>query len=145
MAASHEIIPVAGVLCLLAIFARLLSARVGTPLLLVFIGVGMLAGEDGPGGSRFDDFQAAYLVGSLALAAILFQGGLSTERSMIRQALWPSVALATAGVAISAVVAGGAAARGGNGAHRRGRGLRPPSAVPRPCSASWSRRISCRR
>jgi cell volume regulation protein A len=87
MAASHEIILVAGVLCLLAIFAGLLSARVGTPLLLVFIGVGMLAGEDGPGGIRFDDFQAAYLVGSLALAAILFQGGLSTERSMIRQAL----------------------------------------------------------
>ena len=66
----------------------------------------MLAGEDGPGGIQFDDFRAAYLVGSLALAAILFQGGLSTERDMVRQALWPSVALATAGVAISAGVVG---------------------------------------
>lgn len=108
MAASHEIILVAGVLCLLAIFAGLISARVGTPLLLVFIGVGMLAGEDGPGGIVFDDYRAAYLVGSLALAAILFQGGLDTERSMIQQALWPAVALATAGVAISAGVVGAA-------------------------------------
>ena len=106
MAASHWIILVAGVLCLLAIFAGLISSRVGTPLLLVFILIGMLAGEDGPGGIPFDDFRAAYLIGSLALTAILFQGGLSTERSMIEQALWPSLALATAGVAISAGVVG---------------------------------------
>ena len=106
MDASHEIILVAGLLCLVAIFAGLLSARVGMPFLLVFIGIGMLAGEDGPGRIQFDDFKAAYLIGSLALAAILFQGGLSTERRMIRQALWPSVALATAGVAISAGLVG---------------------------------------
>lgn len=109
MAASHDIILVAGALCLAAAFAGLLSARIGMPLLLVFIGIGMLAGEDGPGGIRFDDFQAAYLVGSLALAAILFEGGLGTERAMIREALWPSIALATAGVAISAGVVGAAA------------------------------------
>ncbi len=108
MATAHEIILVAGVLCLLAILAGLLSARIGTPLLLVFIGVGMLAGEDGPGGIPFDDFRTAYLVGSLALTAILFGGGLETERGMIERALWPAVALATLGVAVSAVV--GAAA-----------------------------------
>lgn len=102
MQATHEIILVAGVLCLLAIFAGLLSARIRTPLLLVFIAVGMLAGEDGPGRIAFGDFQIAYLVGSLALTAILFQGGLNTERHMIREALWPSLSLATAGVAISA-------------------------------------------
>ena len=109
MDASHEIMLVAGLLCLLAIIAGLLSARIGTPLLLVFIGIGMLAGEDGPGGIPFNDFGAAYLIGSLALAAILFEGGLNTERSMIRQALWPSAALATVGVAISAGVVGAAA------------------------------------
>lgn len=108
MATAHEIILVSGALCLLAILAGLLSARIGTPLLLVFIGVGMLAGEDGPGGIPFDDFQAAYLVGSLALAAILFQGGLETERGMIERALWPAIALATVGVAISAGVVGAA-------------------------------------
>ncbi len=106
MATAHELILVAGVLCLLAILAGLLSARIGTPLLLVFIGVGTLAGEDGPGGIGFDDFRAAYLVGSLALAAILFQGGLDTERGMIERALWPAVALATAGVVSSAGVVG---------------------------------------
>lgn len=109
MNASHEIMLVAGLLCLVATIAGLLSARIGTPLLLVFIGIGMLAGEDGPGGIPFDDFRAAYLIGSLALAAILFEGGLSTERGMIQQAIWPSAALATVGVAISAGVVGAAA------------------------------------
>jgi cell volume regulation protein A len=108
MGTAHEIILVAGVLCLLAIVAGLISSRIGTPLLLVFIGVGVLAGEDGPGGIQFHDFQTAYLVGSLALAAILFDGGLSTERTMIQQAMWPSLALATVGVAISAGLVGSA-------------------------------------
>jgi cell volume regulation protein A len=108
MAVAHELILVAGVLCLCAFFAGVASTRIGMPLLLVFIGVGVLAGEDGPGGIRFDDFHTAYLVGSVALVAILFQGGLSTDRSMLRLALWPSVALATAGVAVSAGVVGAA-------------------------------------
>jgi potassium/hydrogen antiporter len=108
MATGHEIILVAGILCLLATFAGLVSARIDMPLLLVFIGVGMLAGVDGPGGIRFEDLRTVYLIGSSALAAILFEGGLSTERSMIRQALWPSVVLATVGVAISTVVVGAA-------------------------------------
>jgi potassium/hydrogen antiporter len=109
MAVGHEIILVAGILCLLATLAGLVSARIDMPLLLVFIGIGMLAGEDGPGGIRLDDLRTVYLIGSLALAAILFEGGLSTEWSMIRQAFWPSVTLATAGVAISAGVVGAAA------------------------------------
>lgn len=109
VSASNEIILVAGVLSLLAVLAGLASARVGTPLLLALIGVGMLAGEDGPGGIRFGDFQAAYLIGSVSLAIILFQGGLNTELGMLRKALWPSVALATLGVAVSTVVVGAAA------------------------------------
>src|SRR5436190_12043582 len=98
---------VAGVLCLAAFFAGHLSARIGTPLLLMFIGIGMLAGEDGPGGIRFNDYGVAYLIGNLALTTILFQGGLSTERSAIRLVLWPSIALATAEVVISAGIVGG--------------------------------------
>lgn len=99
---------VAGLLCVAAILAGQVSARVGTPLLLVFIGIGVLAGEDGPGGILFNDFGTAYLVGSLALAVILFEGGLSTERAMIRRAIAPAVLLATAGVGISAAVVGAA-------------------------------------
>jgi cell volume regulation protein A len=75
-------------------------------LLLVFLGLGMFAGEDGPGGIEFDDYAGAYLVGSVALAAILFEGGLKTERAMVRVALWPSIVLATVGVAITAAIIG---------------------------------------
>ena len=106
---GNEIILVAGALCVAAILAGQVSARVGTPLLLVFIGLGALAGEDGPGGIAFDDFGTAYLVGSLALAVILFEGGLGTDRSMVRRAWGPAALLATVGVAVSAVVVGAAA------------------------------------
>ena len=106
IAEAHEIVLVAGGLCITAILAGSISARIGTPLLLVFILVGALAGEDGPGGIVFDDFRVAYLVGSLALAADPVPGRADTERGMIRLALWPSVALATLGVAISAGIVG---------------------------------------
>ena len=108
MATSHEFLLIAGVLCLLAIMAGTLSARLGTPLLLVFIAIGMLAGEDGPGAIPFSDFNAAYLVGSFALAVILFEGGLNTERAMIRKALWPALAMSTVGVLVSAGIVGAA-------------------------------------
>ncbi len=98
---AHDLILLGGVLGLLSIFAGLASARVGAPLLLVFLVVGMLAGEDGPGRIQFDDFHASYLIGSVALAAILFEGGFKTERAMLRQAFWPALAMATVGVAVT--------------------------------------------
>lgn len=106
MELSHHLILLGGMLGLVSIFAGLLSARFGTPLLLVFLLLGMLAGEDGPGGIAFDDYYAAYLIGSVALAAILFDGGLNTERQMIETALWPALTLATAGVLTSAGIIG---------------------------------------
>lgn len=106
---SYQIILIAGVLSLLAVIAGFASSRIGTPLLLALIGVGMLAGEDGPGGIHFDNFQTGYLVGSLALAVILFQGGIGTTRGMLRAALWPALTLATVGVAVSACAVGAAA------------------------------------
>ncbi len=62
----------------------------------------MLAGEDGPGGIHYDDFASAYLVGSVALAVILFEGGLKTPVHMLRTALWPAGVLAVLGVGITA-------------------------------------------
>ncbi len=104
MEQAHDLILLGGVLGLLSIFAGLLSARINAPLLLVFLAIGMLAGEDGPGGIQFSDFRASYLIGSIALAAILFEGGFKTERVALKQAFWPALTMATAGVAISAGV-----------------------------------------
>jgi cell volume regulation protein A len=80
------------------------SARLGAPLLLVFLVLGMLAGEDGPGGIQFDDVHMAQLAGSIALAIIIFDGGLRTRREVFRVALWPAVSLATVGVVVTAVI-----------------------------------------
>ena len=87
-----------------SIVASAVSSRLGAPLLLVFLVLGMLAGEDGPGGIKFDDVHTAQLVGSIALAIIIFDGGLRTRREVFRVALWPAVSLATVGVVVTAVI-----------------------------------------
>jgi cell volume regulation protein A len=110
MQAAHEVILVAGALVLAAVVAGLLSARAKAPLLLAFLALGMLAGEDGPGGIVFDDFQVTYLFGSVALVVILFEGGLKTSAAMVRVALWPALTLATIGTAITAAIVGAAVA-----------------------------------
>src|SRR5215469_7054204 len=103
---AHELILLGGALGLLSILAGLVSRRVGAPMLLVFLALGMLAGEDGPLGIPDDDFESTYLIGSVALAVILFEGGLKTPVSMFRLAFWPAAALATLGVAVTAGVLG---------------------------------------
>ena len=75
MDAAHHLVLLAGALGLLSIFAGLFLARFGTPLLLVFLAIGMLFGKEGPVSLVFNDFQTAYLIGSVALAVILFEGG----------------------------------------------------------------------
>src|SRR5499426_636989 len=92
----------------LLVFAGILSSlvalRFGAPLLLVFLLVGMLAGESGPGGIKFDDVRTTYLVGSVALALILFDGGLRTRFAAFRSVLTPSLMLATVGVLLTAAL-----------------------------------------
>jgi cell volume regulation protein A len=92
------------VLVLAGILSSLVALRFGAPLLLVFLIVGMLAGQQGPGGIRFDDVRTAYLVGSIALALILFDGGLRTRFTTFRSVLAPSLALATLGVMLTAAL-----------------------------------------
>ena len=91
-------------LVLLGILSSLIAQRIGAPLLLVFLVIGMLVGEDGPGGILYFDFRTTYLVGSVALAIIVFDGGLRTRFSSFRGVLAPSVMLATVGVAITSVI-----------------------------------------
>src|SRR6201990_2921149 len=92
------------VLVMAGILSSLLALRFGAPLLLVFLIVGMLAGDSGPGGLQFDDVRTTYLVGSVALALILFDGGLRTRFQSIRAVLAPSVVLATVGVLLTALI-----------------------------------------
>lgn len=99
----------AAVLVLAGIGSSLLARRFGAPLLLVFLVLGMLLGEDGPGGIAFDDYRTTYLLGSLALAIILFDGGLRTRVADVRGALAPAGVLATLGVVLTAALTGGAA------------------------------------
>ncbi|HUG68180.1 MAG TPA: potassium/proton antiporter [Pirellulaceae bacterium] len=100
---------VAGVLLLLGIASSKFSARLGMPVLVMFLGLGMLAGSEGIGGIAFEDYSLAYAIGTLALALILFDGGLRTPYRSIRAAWKPAGILATAGVFITAVVTGVAA------------------------------------
>jgi cell volume regulation protein A len=105
----NTVIFVGAALVLLGIFSSLVATRFGVPLLLVFLVVGMLAGQDGPGGIVFNDYTATYLVGSIALSVILFDGGLRTRLALFRGVLVPSLLLATVGVLITAAVAGAGA------------------------------------
>src|SRR5262249_2596136 len=91
-------------LVLAGILSSLIALRFGAPLLLVFLLVGMLAGEGGLGGIKFDDVGIAYTVGSIALALILFDGGLRTRLATFRNVVAPAVTLATVGVLITTVV-----------------------------------------
>jgi cell volume regulation protein A len=94
----------AALLVLAGILSSLVALRFGAPLLLVFLLVGMLAGESGPGGIKFDDVRTTYLVGSVALALILFDGGLRTRFAAFRSVLTPSLMLATVGVLLTAAL-----------------------------------------
>jgi potassium/hydrogen antiporter len=97
------------ILVMAGILSSLLALRFGAPLLLVFLLIGMLAGDAGPGQLSFDDVRTTYLVGSVALALILFDGGLRTKFQSIRTVLAPSMVLATVGVLVTALVAAPAA------------------------------------
>jgi cell volume regulation protein A len=99
---ADTVLLLSAALIIAGILSSLIATRFGAPMLLVFLGVGMLAGEDGPGGIVFSDYRFSNLIGSLALAIILFDGGLRTRFAMFRGVLAPALLLATVGVLITA-------------------------------------------
>ena len=118
----------AALLILAGILSSLVALRFGAPLLLVFLLVGMLAGEAGPARHQFDDVRLAYTIGSVALALILFDGGLRTRYQTFRNVIGPAGLLATIGVLVTAALdraGGGVGARArldrGAAGRRRGR------------------------
>ncbi|HNQ32898.1 MAG TPA: potassium/proton antiporter, partial [Methanoculleus sp.] len=93
-------------LFLISIIANKFGERLGVPALLIFLIVGMLAGSEGPGGIPFDDPTIAQTIGVIALAYILFSGGLDTRWDEIQPVFWPAIALSTIGVVLTAAVLG---------------------------------------
>lgn len=101
-----EIIFATAVLLLAGVFASKVSFRLGIPALLLFMGLGMAAGSEGPGGIPFDDPWTAQFIGIVALAFILFDGGLETDKKVVAKVLWRGLSLATLGVFLTAALVG---------------------------------------
>src|ERR1700759_3598182 len=99
-----------GPLLAAALGASLLAGRIRVPGLVLFLGLGMLVGSDGLGWIDFDDYRLQRPDGVIALALILFEGGLTAGFAEIRPVLAPSISLATVGTLITALVTGFAAA-----------------------------------
>lgn len=85
------------------------AAKSGLPTLVAFLGLGMILGSDGPGGIAFDDAQLAREVGVVSLAAILYEGGLSTSWRRLREVATPAILLSTVGVVVTAGITGAGA------------------------------------
>jgi cell volume regulation protein A len=100
------ILLISGVLIIVAVLLSKASSRLGIPVLLFFLGLGMVSGSEGIGGIYFDDPWIAQFLGSIALAYILFSGGLDTKWSDVKPVVKPAITLATLGVLITALLLG---------------------------------------
>jgi cell volume regulation protein A len=106
----ERVMLVTAVLLVVSIVATRASSRFGVPALILFLAIGMLAGSEGPGGIAFDNFFIAQAVGVVALAFILFSGGLDTSLPAIRPVLVEGLVLANVGVVVSTMLMGFVAA-----------------------------------
>ena len=110
MFAIDHLILLAAALLLVGTISSKLSSRLGLPVLVLFVAVGMLAGENGIGRIDFDNYVVAHAIGTVGLALILFDGGLQTRTRALRAVWKPAMLLATVGVLVTAAITGAAAA-----------------------------------
>lgn len=99
---SAVILAAFGLLLTVAVTFSRASARLGVPLALGFLFIGVLAGSEGIGKIPFEDYHLTYQLGTAALVLILFDGGLNTPMAAVREAIGPAAVLATVGVALTA-------------------------------------------
>src|SRR6266513_2265638 len=109
MEAMNLLLLAGGLLVFVSLLTGVISSRLGLSFLLVFLVAGMLVGEDGPFGVRFDSPLLAAWVGNAALAIILLEGGISTRMSLFRSGFRPALGLATVGVILTAAIVGAVA------------------------------------
>jgi cell volume regulation protein A len=93
-----------GTLLVISVFFSRASERFSIPVALIFLVIGMLAGSDGIGGIEFSNYGFAFRLGTIALALILFDGGLNTPRAAVQETIRPAGILATIGVAGTALL-----------------------------------------
>ncbi len=103
---DYQLILVAGLLLAAGLIAAKAADRVRVPGLLLFLGLGMLIGSEGPGNVEFDDYELARTLGTIGLILILFEGGLTAGWNAIRPVLGTAVSLATIGTVITAAITG---------------------------------------
>src|SRR5688572_16774586 len=101
-AATAILLAICGVLLLVSVLSSRASQRIGVPIALFFLLVGMLAGSEGIGGIPFDDYRLGFRIGALALALILFDGGLNTPLDVVRRVWAPAGVLGSVGVLLVA-------------------------------------------
>ena len=101
-AGTAVLLTVSGVLLVVSVLSSRASQRIGVPIALFFLVVGMLAGSEGIGGIPFDNHRLAFRIGSVALALILLDGGLNTPLEVVRRVWAPAGVLASVGVLLVA-------------------------------------------
>ncbi|MGN8646845.1 potassium/proton antiporter [Gracilibacillus sp. HCP3S3_G5_1] len=103
MATEYFILTI-GLLFIIGVITTKFSSRIGVPVLILYIAIGMLVGSDGFNLIYFSDYNLTQIIGMLALVIILFEGGLQTKWNSIRPVIAPSISLATLGVVITSLV-----------------------------------------
>lgn len=103
---TENILLIGSILLFISLIAGKTSYKFGVPVLILFLGIGMLAGSDGIGGIYFDNPKTAQFIGIVALNFILFSGGLDTGWQSVKPVLWQGITLSTLGVLLTAISVG---------------------------------------